>query len=130
MGVPAGCYQPHGYWTITVQGHKYYLHRLAWFYMTGEWPENDIDHIDGVRSNNRFSNLRECTRSQNLRNKASPTGVVPGVNFNKALGKWGARIHEKRKVIHLGTFATFEEAVAIRKQAEQQHYEGFAPRAT
>lgn len=71
----AGNIRPDGYIQIKVKGKLYLAHRLAWLYVTGKWPSMDIDHIDGGRRNNRFSNLREATRSENKHNTCWSSGV-------------------------------------------------------
>jgi hypothetical protein len=80
---------------ITYNGEKYLAHRLAWFYMTGRWPKPDCDHQDRDRANNRWSNLREATHSQNLANttvrKNSKSGIK-GVCWNVKSRKWQASI--------------------------------------
>ncbi len=60
-----------GYRVIGIDGERHYEHRLAWLYMTGEWPSEDLDHENCDKSDNRFSNLREATDSQNLANVAN-----------------------------------------------------------
>jgi hypothetical protein len=107
----------------------YYLHRVAWMLMTGEWPENEVDHINGDKSDNRFCNLRSATRAQNARNKAvtsaSKTGVT-GVCFRPLKGKWDANITVMNKQVHLGRFATMEAAIEARKDAELHYYGCFS----
>lgn len=71
VGSIAGCVNKIGYYQITINRKQYLAHRLAWVYMTGEWPPNDIDHINGVRNDNRISNLRLATRSQNTTNQGA-----------------------------------------------------------
>jgi hypothetical protein len=66
--VPLGTSNGFGYLRITVLGKSYYAHRLAWFYMNGEWPDQ-IDHINGIKSDNRIENLRNVTVQQNNQNK-------------------------------------------------------------
>src|SRR5208337_2902082 len=68
-GREAGSYLAHGYIEITINGIRYKAHNLAWFYMTGEWPKQIIDHRDLNGLNNAWLNLRECTQSQNLMNR-------------------------------------------------------------
>lgn len=69
-GSVAGSIDPsHGYRRIKIDGHLYLAHRLAWFYVCGEWPAHEIDHIDRARANNRIANLRPATRSENQCNK-------------------------------------------------------------
>lgn len=114
-GTQAGCvYAGLGYATVSLSMEKYYLHRLAWLYMTGEWPPNDVDHINGVRHDNRWINLRLATRKQNLANAAghfdSTSGGVKGVSFEKWSGKWKAQIYLDGKNRLIGRYATIEEA--------------------
>jgi len=94
------------YWRIRIDGRLYQGHRLAWLYMTGEWPKQDIDHINGDRADNRWSNLRDVTNAQNIQNQRkaqrnSRSGYLGVVPYGK---RWSARI-TKNGVIHpLGTF--------------------------
>lgn len=69
IGRVAGSKVPSGYIKISVSKRVYSAHRLAWLYMTGSWPENEIDHVDNNPSNNAFSNLRAATKSQNAQNR-------------------------------------------------------------
>jgi hypothetical protein len=113
-GFLAGAVNPrNGYVNIFVDGRSYRAHRLAWLYMTGAWPENDLDHIDGDKSNNAFSNLRQATQSQNMMNspkKATNTSGVKGVSFNKARGRWEASVRYDGKKKHLGMFEDLSQA--------------------
>lgn len=89
-------------------------HRLAFLYMLGEWPEEEVDHINGDRSDNRWINLRPVTSSENGRNSSvssrNTSGVV-GVSYHKKRKQWRARIAQR----HLGWFSTKEEAIAARQ---------------
>lgn len=92
---------------------KYYLHRLAWFYVTGSWPADEIDHINGDKLDNRFANLREATRSQNRHNtpvRRDSRSGVKGAEFVKKLGKYRAVISIEGVKHRLGYFDTAEEA--------------------
>lgn len=113
----------HGYLSIAVAGRSYLAHRLAWFYVHGEWPEQ-IDHIDRNRHNNRICNLRPCTHQENTWNVGlrHPTrsGVV-GVNWNASRHKWVAKITIDQRTKTLGYFDELSPAIAARKQAEQEH---------
>ena len=113
-----------GYIRIHIDGRRYYGHTLAWFYMTGVWSE--VDHRNWIRSDNRFENLRACTRSQNHRNRIPKEGRVAGVNRLKN-GRWIAKLHFKRKVMHLGIFSTKEAAIRQRELFAKKYYEGFEP---
>jgi hypothetical protein len=68
IGDIAGWKEPDGYVRITFNGFRYCAHKLAWFYVTGAWPDEEIDHIDGVKSNNIYKNLRKANRSENRQN--------------------------------------------------------------
>lgn len=117
------------YWAICVDGTKYVAHRLAWAYVYGEWPDLDIDHIDGNGMNNTISNLRIATRSQNLMNAAKRTNNVSGirgVSWHKQCKKWCAQIRHNKKAIHLGLFETKEAAIMARKIKEQELFGEFA----
>jgi hypothetical protein len=97
----------HGYLSISVGGKSYLVHRLAWLYETGEWPEQ-IDHIDRDRQNNRFSNLRACTNQENNWNKVGAVGAT----WNGSRRKWVSKITHNGKSLTLGYFETMEEARA------------------
>ena len=110
-----------GYITITINGKRYQAHRLAWLYMTGNLPNNQIDHINGVRDDNRFCNLREVDNSENARNskhRDNNTSGHIGVNFEVRGSKWTANIKVDGKKIYLGRFPTKDEAIEARKKAE------------
>lgn len=93
-------------------------HRVAFALAHGHWPTGDIDHIDGNRSNNRISNLRDVSRSTNCRNSArrkdNKSGVT-GVMWNTQYQKWAVYINGKR---YIGRFHSFDDAVSARKLAE------------
>lgn len=122
VGQKAG-YRSNGYVYIRVDGATYPAHVLAWLFVTGQWPEREIDHRNRVRNDNRFANLREATRKQNAENLAPLTSANTsgsrGVNFYHRTGRWRAFIGHHGKRIHLGFFATSEEAVAARAAAER-----------
>jgi len=87
-GKIAGSKMVRGYWMICVDYVQYAAHRVAWFYVTGRWPPHQIDHINGVRTDNRFVNLRLATFKQNMRNVKSRAshgykGIVYCVNNRK-----------------------------------------------
>ena len=94
----------------------YRAHRLIWRYMTGEWPPDEIDHINRVRSDNRWCNLRLATRSQNRKNISvhkDASSESKGVSWHKQKGKWRARIHYNGKELSLGLFDRKEDALAV-----------------
>jgi hypothetical protein len=119
-GSVVGTNQNHGYLVIGVDGRVYMAHRIAWLYTYGRWPAGDLDHINQDKKDNRIANLREVTRSQNMRNvshhKHNSSGHV-GVSWHKPRLKWRAYIFDKYKQKHLGLFDTFDAAVAARTRA-------------
>ncbi len=101
-----------GYLRITILGVTTMAHRLAWLHHYGRWPEGDIDHANRDRGDNRITNLREATRSQNLANKKTRRNGLKGVTFHKHRGRWSARANKDGKAHHFGYFDTEEEAHA------------------
>lgn len=111
-----------GYRVGSVRKVLYLAHRVAWAMSTGEWPKDEIDHINGIREDNRLENLRSVTPSENRRNQGRPkdnTSGVMGVGWHSQKSKWRAFITVDRRMQHLGLFDRFEMAVAVRKEAEK-----------
>lgn len=128
-GAVAGTNHSEGYRRIVVDSKFYYAHRLAWLYVNGNWPANSIDHIDGDRSNNRISNLRDASddvNSQNLHGAQinNKTSGLLGVCFSKNAGKFHAQITHKRKPIHLGFFDDKNDAHQAYLDAKRRIHEG------
>ena len=125
----AGCVHPLGYIQININGRSYRAHRLAFLYMTGTFPDDQVDHINGMRADNRWLNLREATHSENLRNcgkYANNTSGYKGVHKYKITGKWVAHCHAHGKQHHLGYHDTAEAAhAAYCKFASEHHAEFF-----
>lgn len=111
---------------MVIAGKEYVQHRLAWLYMHGRWPSGDIDHINGNRSDNRFSNLRDVatqTNSENRRcaqknNKAGLLGVT------KRRNGYEARIRVLGRLIYLGLYDTPERAHEVFLQAKRERHAG------
>lgn len=125
-GRTAGYKASDGYIRIMVDGKNYMAHRLAWLYVNGSWPEEMIDHIDGVRSNNAISNLRNVDNSMNMQNlkaarKDNSTGVL-GVEFLQNKYRAAIKIGGKKK--HLGYFSTKELALGAYLSAKRKHHAG------
>lgn len=102
-----------GYVSISVKNKLYRAHRLAFLYMNGKWPKNDIDHINQIKDDNRWENLRDCTCSQNLANvgpQINNTSGYKGVCWHKARNKWQAQIRFKGKQIYLGVYYDIKNA--------------------
>jgi AP2 domain. len=99
--------------SIRLNYRRYFAHRLAWFYMTGEWPEYEIDHANCDPSDNRFSNLRLASRGQNAANIRTPrhnTSGRKGVTWDRTSGKWLAFAWTGGRFRNLGRYDTKEEA--------------------
>ena len=101
-----------GYFIICVDGKPQRAHRLAWLYVHGKWPENQIDHVNGDRSDNRIANLRDVTPLENKRHrtKSRKPGRMLGAALHKMTGKWSSQMTINYKKIHLGYFNTELEA--------------------
>lgn len=126
-GAEVGAKQANGYLRVYVDGRSHSVHRIIWLMVHGEWPINDIDHINGTRDDNRIDNLREATRSQNLMNTRvrsdNKTGAK-GVRVKR--GKFQARIKVDGKEISLGVYDTVDAASAARMEAANRIHGIFA----
>ncbi len=121
-GDEAGSINSKGYVQITINGKKYKAHRLAWLYMTGEWPKVEIDHDNTKRSDNTWENLREAIGTENCYNypvKATNKLGVKGVYLSK--GRYRAQIQINKTKIFLGSFDTLEEAKTAHDNAANKH---------
>jgi HNH endonuclease/AP2 domain len=128
-GAVVRSYDAYGYLRISIDGRRYRAHRLAWFYMTGSWPPHEIDHINGVRDDNRFSNLRLATHAQNHQNKGlstTNTSGLKGASWHGRSRKWRARIVAGGRQISLGYFSTPEDAHASYCTAALEYFSEFA----
>lgn len=113
-----------GYLKVMINGNRYAVHRIAWAVTHGYWPENDIDHIDGERTNNKIENLREATRSMNCRNAKKPknnTSGFIGVGFCNRQKLWFAKIRVDGVLMNLGYFRSIEGAIQSRKNANAKY---------
>jgi hypothetical protein len=117
-----------GYRKIGVDGRRYWAHRLAFLWMTGEWPKHHVDHIDGNGGNDVWTNMRDVPRGVNMQNVRratvdSLTGIL-GVTFNRARKKWVAQISINSKSKGLGYFDTADAASAAYLSAKRQLHAG------
>jgi hypothetical protein len=127
-GAPAGWIEKEtGYLRISISNVKEYAHRLAFLYVIGEWPENDVDHIDGDPSNCRWRNLRPATTSQNLANKAIQSNNTCGIKgVRQRSRKWEARVVVNGILKHRSVHATKEEAALAYAAAAKENFAEFA----
>lgn len=110
-GMPTGRVTHLGYLKVYHEGRRVFAHRLAWFLTYGEWPVDEIDHINRNRLDNRITNLRVVTRSVQVQNKIYPnTTGWRGVKFHIRSGRWNARITKGGVTRSLGLFDTPREA--------------------
>lgn len=124
-GEIAGNVRSDGYRKIRIGGTAYYSGRLAWLWMTGKWPKEEIDHIDRDPSNDKWDNLREATSSDNKCNqrmRSTNTSGFRGISWNKKLCKWVAYASTSQ----LGAFDNLEAAIAVRDRAAAQIQGAFA----
>jgi len=125
-GMRAGTVDPKGYRRIRYKRQQYFEHLLAFFYVHGKFPAQQIDHINGDRADNRISNIREVSCSENAQNrwanKRNKTGLM-GVNFN--FGKYRAFIRINNQTTCLGNFETAHDAHEAYKIAKAQHHKFF-----
>ena len=112
-GKKAGQAMLSGYYRLGFEGLDYYQHHLAWYYVTGIWPEEQIDHIDRNKGNNAFANLREATSQENTQN--SKVGQVYRYN-----SKWAAQLTHNGQLVYLGVYACFGKALKIRNAKKRE----------
>jgi len=120
-GSISGARQNKGYIQMMIDGKNYLAHRLAWFYVYGEWPKNQIDHINRIKTDNRICNLRDVNNSTNQHNNSTRrhnTSGTTGVMNLKSRNCWGAQIYVNNKRIYLGVYKTKEDAILARKNYE------------
>ena len=129
VGSVAGAKNKSGHIMIGYAGRRWYAHRLAWFLYYGEWPRTHIDHINGNPLDNRITNLRLATQSQNMMNKrklSSSRGKFKGITWHNRNKKWVAQIKKDGKNTYLGSFPSQEEAHAKYREVAQIKFGEFA----
>lgn len=118
-----------GYRFGAVNYRNCFAHRVAWAIYHGEWPKNGIDHINGCKTDNRIENLREANKSENSINtgiRVDNTSGHKGVSWRKDRRKWRARISFDGSERHLGSFDSYDDAVAAYDAAAKKHHGEFA----
>lgn len=119
----------HGYLSTRFMGKGFFNHRIAWFLQTGSFPPPmmDIDHINRNKLDNRWSNLRLAGRGQNNMNSGKSKRNTTGEKgVHPTRGRWFSRITVEGKIIHLGVFKNFDDAVSARKAAEIKYFGEYA----
>lgn len=114
-----------GYIRIYVDGKLYLSHRLAWLYVYGCWPSRNLDHINRTRCDNRISNLRLATPSENSQNKSIPKNNksgIPGVRWDRKSEKWESYLRVNGKKLHLGYYDDKGKAELARIYAVKKHH--------
>jgi hypothetical protein len=129
VGDKTGTLRRDGYLKTSLLHQSFLLHRLAWLYVYGKWPEFVIDHVNGDRTDNRIANLRDVSETSNLQNqrrahsKNRSCGLL-GVTWHAGNGRWQAQISVNKRNMYLGSFDTAEDAHAAYLQAKRQLHEG------
>lgn len=128
VGSVAGGLTITGYVRIIINSKYYLAHRLAWLYITGKMPENETDHVNGIKNDNRIVNLREATRSENMRNKVkfkTNSSGFKGVDYITSTNKYRVRVGVDKKRIYLGSYNTAEEASLVYQSFAKASYGEF-----
>ena len=123
-GSVAGFINQKGYKILKIKRKKFFASNIAWFYMTGEWPENQVDHINRIKNDDRWENLRKATVSQNGMNrvwKTTKSGIT-GVKWYSNRNSWKVSIMKNGKSYFLGWYKDFDIAVQKRKEAEKLYF--------
>lgn len=127
-GVALGSCNGFGYLRITVLGKSFYAHRLAWMYVYGKWPKGQIDHINGIKTDNSIKNLRDVSLQANLQNRvifqSNSESKILGVSWHKKAKKWQAHICVYKQRKYLGLFEKIEDAEkAYQREKQRINYE-------
>lgn len=125
-GAKAGSVRADGYRAVKVRGRLYKAARVAWFCMTGAWPAEEIDHINGDRDDNRWGNLREVSRAVNMQNirRAQKRSVLGVLGVSRHRRKYRACIKKDGKSTYLGLYETAELAHAAYVAAKRELHPG------
>ena len=129
VGFESKCKESLGYIRIHIDGVAYRAHRLAWLFEYGEFPKNEIDHIDGNPSNNRIDNLRLSNSTQNKCNtrlRKDNTSGAKGIHWYTAYQKWQVKLTYNKKTVNLGYFKDFFEACCVIASERNKVHKEFA----
>ncbi len=125
LGGKAGCRMRNGYIVIRIDDTLYLAHRLAWLYMTGDWPPEQIDHINRDREDNRWKNLRAVSNMENAWNKTVRSNKSGFAGVRRENRKWLAEIKVNYRPIRLGLFDTPEAAHEAYVAAKRERHQKF-----
>jgi len=128
-GDVAGTVETNGYVRISVDSRPYRAHRLAFLYMTGMWPEKDVDHRFGDTSDTTFASLREATKSENLQNskkRVDNSSGTKGVSFRKDRGMFSVRMKVGNVYKSFGCYKELELAELVATEARELYHGSFA----
>jgi hypothetical protein len=127
VGQIVGTIRPDGYLSVMINGCRYQAHRVAWLLAHGEWPDDVVDHVNGIKTDNRISNLRACSQSENVMNaktRSNNTSGVKGVCWHKAKNAWHASVCARGRRVFGGYHKNLEDAKrAVMSLREQLHRE-------
>lgn len=118
----AGSIGADGYRKIKILGRSYQIHRVIWLIVTGEWPQDEIDHINRVRDDNRWINLRQVSRKENANNRSlkrcGESSPLVGLSFSKRRQKWRVYYYRSGKYIHIGEYKSRFSALEAAERTE------------
>jgi hypothetical protein len=128
IGKIAGCFDSAGYVIIRINKKSYKAHRLAWLYNYGKFPNSLLDHINGIKNDNKLCNLRECTNIENQFNtKLNIRNIsgAKGVSWNNQLKKWKVCLNINKQQKHFGYFENLELASLVATEAKIKFHKQF-----
>jgi hypothetical protein len=121
-------YMEYGYKILTIDKKDFFVHRIVWLRHYGKYPDQFIDHINGIRDDNRICNLRDVSQRENMHNKQRHReGRSLGVFYNQWEKRWDARIFFEHKQYRLGVYDTEELALQAYKTAQEEIDQGMPP---
>lgn len=125
-GARAGSVSKDGYRLVKFDGVTIMACHIIWCWMTGKWPENEVDHKNLVRHDDRWENLREASRAQNCSNRRKKVSAYGYRGVRKNKNRFMARIGVEGKYLYLGTYDTAEEAARAYDVGAVKHHQEFA----